>query len=143
MTEHLSLNKIYNIAVEVGEKIGLVVPPKNKVYRELKKKVPLPIILQDGSYQMWIDKYYLAYGLVSQEDVNYVYISKTHISEEIWSYLDASKSRKRKIELTKGMKDLFDKYLKEMIDKDLEYVLEDWIVNVIKVHKSSQKFTKR
>lgn len=55
-------------------------------------KITLPIIRQNQGGMLWVDRYYVAVQH-NDGDVQYVYLTKTHINEERYSYRALKKCR--------------------------------------------------
>ncbi len=73
---------LISYAVKVAQKLGLSIPDPNYILSQMNLKIPQPIIVDNGTYQMWIDKYYIAYSKCDSPQVKYIYITKEHIKEE-------------------------------------------------------------
>lgn len=58
--------------------------------------IPLPIHTCCVEGDLWVDKFYVAYQ-ISDGQINYAYLTRTHIGEEMGSYMDASTSRRIKL----------------------------------------------
>ena len=91
--EIASLNslQVYNLAKAVAGKYGLRKPDYGVLRREMFGKYPQPVILDNHSGRLWIDRYYVAYQLSGSPEVKYVYAAKHHILEEMASYKTAAK----------------------------------------------------
>ena len=84
------------------------------------------MVLKNGNGTLWVDRYYAAYRLSGQTDVRYVYITKYHILEEVYSYKAASKLRNIQVKLPGDIQKQFAYALKHMngnIWVDPEYAM--------------------
>ena len=50
--------------------------------RSLFIAVPVPIIKYNEKVQVWLDKEYVAYSRIDDDEVHYVYITLKHLKEE-------------------------------------------------------------
>ena len=98
-----SLNSlaVYNIAKAVAEKYHLRKPDYTVFRSEMFGKFPLPVILDNSSGRLWVDRFYVAYQLDGSAEVRYVYAAKHHIFEERSAYRAAAKRHEGKCVMPK------------------------------------------
>ena len=122
----LSIREILVTANDVADRHGLCRPSLLRMLKEFNGKYPLPMVLKNGNGTLWVDRYYAAYRLSGQTDVRYVYITKYHILEEVYSYKAASKLRHIQVKLPGDIQKQFAYALKHMngnIWVDPEYAM--------------------
>ena len=111
------------ISKEVADKTYIILPLDEYIIKCINMINPKPIILSNDIYQMWIDKYYIAYSELLSDKVKYVYLSKQHIKEEYEAYKEAAKERKKQIEIPFGIKEIFDEALLKMKKSGENYIV--------------------
>ena len=77
----------------------------------------------DGG-MMWVDKYYIAFQL-DNGDVQYTYLTRTHIAEECGSYKKASTERGAKISLPPDILACFRKVKRILNENDMCYWISE------------------
>jgi|GEM_PF-1747238 len=116
MKSELSRHDIIQYAEKVAYKLGVTLPSVKLIHAQLKDILPLPVIIKNSKYQLWIDMYYIAYSRYDEEEIHYVYITQNHINEEYKSYAIARALRKNKVCLPQNIKKSFriaQKYINE------------------------------
>ena len=122
----LSLREILVIANDVADRYGLCRPSHLRMLEELKGKYIFPMVLNSGNGTLWADRYYVAYRQSGQAEVRYVYITRYHILEEVYSYKAASTLRNIPVKLPGDIQKQFAYALKHMkgnIWVDPEYAI--------------------
>ena len=76
--------ELMQLADRICVMLGLPLPDRAEIYEQYYAEVPQPVNYDNGRTQVWIDRYYLAYQ-IGAEDVHYVYVTRTHIGEELSS----------------------------------------------------------
>lgn len=76
-------------------------------------KVPLPIVLRGKYGMLWVDRYYMALQHEDQ-DVRYVYLTKAHIHEELYSFRELKNCRENPATLPKEIAVQFRSVLRRM-----------------------------
>ena len=62
--------------------LGVSIPKRKRLYRMLKRKIPIPQIYQGADYRLWVDRDYIAAQHLADESVRYVYLTRIHIRSE-------------------------------------------------------------
>lgn len=124
MNKTLNDLTLMTYAEKTAQKFGITLPEIKLLLKYINEATPRTIRIDNGEFQMWIDKYYIAYSRYDQEEVHYVYLTKTHIREERVSYRKARKERKNQVCLPNTIKSNFIKALCCMRQTKLGYYLD-------------------
>lgn len=82
------------LAREVLEHFGFKPMDEEWMLSRFKRPIPTPIMLNNSIVQLWIDKYYIAFSYLDEEDIHYVYIAEKHIEEEECSYANPKNGKR-------------------------------------------------
>lgn len=77
--EHLDLASVHHHARTVSMALNL--PVVSLAALRQPERLALPIHLENGNGQIWVDRYYIAY-MLRDNVVRYVYLTKRYIREE-------------------------------------------------------------
>lgn len=86
MKSVLSASEVITIAEKLSSELGFRMPDREKLLKTISQEYPIPVIIHDSGYRVWLDRYYIAYIPPDKSCVRYVYISKAHIMEEYKNY---------------------------------------------------------
>jgi hypothetical protein len=64
----LNNKSILKVAEKISNELKIKMPSKNKIIESLILKIPF--IIENEEYQIWIDRYYIAYSSVYQKKIN-------------------------------------------------------------------------
>ena len=103
---------VYSLARRVAAAHGLELPSYEKFALEYFSPIPLPLVTENRSGRLWLDRYYIA-AQTGEEPV-YIYIAKHHISEEMFSWSTASGRRNTSIDIPDAVSLQFTVALLEM-----------------------------
>lgn len=116
----LSRHDIIQYAEKAANKLGIKLPSVKIIHKQLKDILPLPVMVDNGKYQLWIDMHYIAYSRQDEKEIHYVYITQHHINEEYDSYRKARALRKNKVCLPQNIKNSFSVAQKYINKKKIE-----------------------
>jgi len=85
--DRLKNNDVIVFAERAAKKLGMELPSKAWMLRYLEAKLPIPILVENETAQLWIDPFYIAYSHDSEREIHYPYLTEYHIEEEHASYL--------------------------------------------------------
>lgn len=85
MRDSLSLTLLRRLARRLCGDLRLPVPADEALAALYADEIPQPILLNNGEMTLWIDRYYAAYQKGGGA-VRYVYLTRTHVSEEREAY---------------------------------------------------------
>lgn len=108
----LDAGSVYSLARRVADAYGLELPPFSGFEFQYYSPIPLPLITENRSGRLWLDRYYIA-ALTGEEPV-YIYIAKHHISEEMFNWSPASGQRNTSIDMPNAVSLQFTVALLEM-----------------------------
>ena len=80
--EPLDADEIIAYAITLAKDLGVLIPKRKRLYRMLKRRIPIPQIYQGADYRLWVDRYYIAVQCRVDESVRYVYLTRIHIRSE-------------------------------------------------------------
>ena len=80
--EPLDADEVIAYAIALAKNLGVSIPKRKRLYRMLKRKIPIPQIYQGADYRLWVDRYYIAAQRLADESVRYVYLTRIHIRSE-------------------------------------------------------------
>ena len=80
--EPLDADEVIAYAIALAKNLGVSIPKRKRLYRMLKRKIPIPQIYQGADYRLWVDRYYIAAQCLADESVRYVYLTRIHIRSE-------------------------------------------------------------
>ena len=80
--EPLDADEVIAYAIALAKDLGVSIPKRKRLYRMLKRKIPIPQIYQGADYRLWVDRYYIAAQHLADESVRYVYLTRIHIRSE-------------------------------------------------------------
>ena len=80
--EPLDADEVIAYAIALAKDLGVSIPKRKRLYRMLKRKIPIPQIYQGVDYRLWVDRYYIAAQHLADESVRYVYLTRIHIRSE-------------------------------------------------------------
>ncbi len=126
---YLSAIEVAALAAKVSKRIRLRIPPQAQVAGMLKKRGGLPQFYSDGTLQLWVDKFYIAYSSIDEPHVHYVYLTDRHINEERLSFQAARASRKNHVAIPPHTEAQFSKALRAMDAEKNFVILQKLIVN--------------
>ncbi len=124
MNKTLNDSTLMIYAEKAAQKFGITLPEIKLLLKYINQLVPKTMLIENEEMQLWIDKYYIAYSRYDEEEVHYVYLTKTHIREERVSYRKARKERKNQVCLPNTIKSNFIKALCCMRQTKLGYYLD-------------------
>lgn len=122
----LNVREIFFIARDIAGKHHLGCPCHLEMLQTMRGKYFPPIVRKNGNGTIWVDRYYVAYRLYESSEVRYVYMTRYHILEEVYSYKAASKLRNIQVKLPADIQKQFAYALKHMdgnIWTDPEYAV--------------------
>ena len=100
MRECISERMLVVAAKKTAQLYGLKCPAPEEIWKMYYSSVecPMPIITHCNNGTMWVDRYYIA---VQPDDgnVEYTYLTRTHLSEEISAYKQAAEERGTDVKL--------------------------------------------
>ena len=108
--DHVGFQKLRLIAKCTAEMYGLAMPTADEAraaYCQKGSVDPLPARKRCENGVLWVDKYYVAYQLCDG-DVQYTYISRCHIHEELFAYQQTSQLRGYDVGLPPDIQRCFD-----------------------------------
>lgn len=108
----LDIFETYALAEQTAERLSLELPPLSEFYWQYHSPVPLPLVRANRNGTLYLDRYYIAADTTGVPA--YIYLTKHHISEEIYSYACASQTRGIKAELPPSISMQFTIALMEM-----------------------------
>lgn len=115
---------IVKYAQRTAFKLGIPMPEILYLREKMSLTVPQPVILSNSKYQLWIDRYYIAYSEIDEDSIMYVYLSKHHINEEIHNFIIAAKKWNVKASLPDSICVPFTKALKYMNSSNTDYFID-------------------
>lgn len=74
---------VLDVAVEAASRLGLRVNDPLKILEKMNEPIPAATILYDSDHMLWIDRHYIACGERDGRDVDYIYLARQHIREEL------------------------------------------------------------
>ena len=80
--EPLDADEVIAYAIALAKDLGVSIPKRKRMYRMLKRRIPIPQIYQGADYRLWVDRYYIAAQRLADESVRYVYLTRIHIRSE-------------------------------------------------------------
>ena len=80
--EPLDADEVIAYAITLAKDLCVSIPKRKRLYRMLKRKIPIPQIYQGADYRLWVDRYYIAVQCLTDESVCYVYLTRIHIRSE-------------------------------------------------------------
>ncbi|MEI3008014.1 MAG: hypothetical protein V8T27_08105 [Ruminococcus bicirculans (ex Wegman et al. 2014)] len=80
--EPLDTDEVISYAIVLAKDLGVSIPKRKRLYRMLKRRIPIPQIYQGADYRLWVDRYYIAAQRLADESVRYVYLTRIHIRSE-------------------------------------------------------------
>ncbi len=86
MKKHLCATAVIAIAKKLASELGVTIPSDEKIMKEFSLDHPVPMIVNDSGYYIWLDLHYIAYIAPGEDEVRYVFISYSHIVEECNNY---------------------------------------------------------
>ena len=81
--EPLDTDEVISYALVLAGDLGVSIPKRKRLYRMLKRRIPIPQIYQGADYRLWIDRYYIAAQRLADESVRYAYLTRIHIRSEL------------------------------------------------------------
>jgi len=111
---------IVTLAKIVAEDLGMQPINEKRLLKELRTSPPMPIIIDSGEVQLWVDRYYVAYSLETEKYVHYVYIAPEHAKEELFDLPELILKCRHK-ERVDMMRDIMQQ-LKKAVDKKPYYL---------------------
>lgn len=124
MCKLLDEGTLLKYAEKAAHKLQIKMPKMKLIKKQINQAVPNAVIMYNGTYQLWIDKNYIAYSGYNEEEVHYIYLTKAHIYEEYESYKKAREERKNKIKLPEKTRAAFAAALYRMRLKGVDYDLD-------------------
>ena len=80
--EPLDADEVISYALILAGDLGVSIPKRKRLYRMLKRRIPIPQIYQGADYRLWVDRYYIAAQRLADESIRYVYLTRIHIRSE-------------------------------------------------------------
>ncbi len=80
--EPLDADEVIAYAIALAKDLGVSIPKRKRMYRMLKRRIPIPQIYQGADYRLWVDRHYIAAQFLADESVRYVYLTRIHIRSE-------------------------------------------------------------
>jgi hypothetical protein len=118
----LPLKVVFRIALITARKIGLVLGNNAETIKRWSR-LSMPILIEQGGKQLWIDRLYVAHGNDNENAVHYVYLTYQHIWEEMHSYAQAALLRHKNIKIPEQISRVFHEALMEMRVKGAHYIV--------------------
>ena len=81
--EPLDADEVIAYAITLAKNLRVSIPKRKRLYRMLKRRIPIPQLYQGADYRLWVDRYYIAAQRLADEDVRYVYLTRIHIRSEM------------------------------------------------------------
>ena len=110
----LNVREILVIARDIAVMHHLSCPSHLEMLQTMRGKYSPPIVRKNSNGTIWVDRYYVAYRLYESSEVKYVYMTRYHILEEVYSYKAASKLRNIQVKLPADIQKQFAYALKHM-----------------------------
>lgn len=123
MIKYLPLEEIAEMAECLALRLRLNIPDKELLCAKMKKRNALPQYFADDKTCLWIDKLYIAFYKEDDPEIQYVYLTDSHIDEEYRSYYDARRKRKKEHFLPDSISDIFKNALHQMKESKKNYVI--------------------
>jgi uncharacterized protein YfaT (DUF1175 family) len=123
MGNTITILEVIDIAEEVALKINIIISSKDIILKHINKALPVPMLFNNDNYQMWVDKYYIAYSNSNETKIHYVYLTKKHISEEYYSYNEVRRKRGIESYLPQDINDTFIQAINKMSFTDKNYYI--------------------
>jgi hypothetical protein len=76
---------VMKVAQETADVLGIMINDPASIMENMTSIVPMPTILENWKYTLWIDKHYIAYAHNFKPEVSYVIVGRGHILEELRS----------------------------------------------------------
>jgi hypothetical protein len=124
MCKILDEGTLLKYAEKAAHNLQIKMPKMKQIKKQINQTIPNAVIIHNGTYQLWVDKSYIAYSGYYEEEVHYIYITKAHIYEEYESYKKARQERKNKIKLPEKTRAAFTAALYRMRLKGMDYDLD-------------------
>ena len=67
--EPLDADEVIAYAIALAKDLGVSIPKRKRLYRMLKRRIPIPQIYQGADYRLWVDRYYIAVQRLADESV--------------------------------------------------------------------------
>lgn len=75
---------VMRMAVDISEGLGITIPSMKRLRKMISKHYPIPQMYRNRSSILWIDRYYIAFQLLADDQpVLYTYIAREHVAEEL------------------------------------------------------------
>ena len=134
---------VVKYAQKAALKLGIKLPEPMLLFDKMSLAIPQPIILCNGEFQLWVDRYYIAYSRFDEDSISYVYLSKHHIKEEVNSFQIAARKSGMKVDLPNSIRNPFIRSLEYMKSSDTDYYIDrafftTWVEKVDKSPKMSK-----
>lgn len=108
---HLGFLNLKLLSQRLAEEFKLTINPV--AFWQMYFDNKLPLIIDNDRVRLWIDRHYLAYQETNGQPT-YVYISRTHIEEELESYRELKCTRRKAATLPPEIQFQFSKALAYM-----------------------------
>jgi hypothetical protein len=125
MYHDISKYDVVEMAMMTAAKLNIKIPSEKTLLRQLFKRKFIPQIYSNGITELWVDRWYIAFSNINEDEVHYVYLTLRHIYEEYKSFMQASKARKKQIKLPQQIDIAFRKALLEMANTKKTYVFNE------------------
>lgn len=131
MYNDISKHDVVEMAMMAATKLNIKIPSEKTLLRQLFKKKFIPQIYSNGITKLWVDRWYIAFSNINEDEVHYIYLTQRHIFEEYTSFMQASRARKKQIQLPQQIDIVFKKALHEMANTKKTYILNQIIDKTI------------
>lgn len=113
MDHGLTCYEILDIADCVADRYALKKVNPLRFRKQYDKVIPIPLMVSNPNGCLWVDRDYVAYGLIGQP-VQYAYVTYRHIREEIASYRVLVRCRENPARLPADIRAAFRTALRAM-----------------------------
>lgn len=91
-----SISTVIRMAVNTAKTLGITIPNTEYLRGMISKQIPIPQVYRNDKYMLWVDRYYIAFQyLIYHQPVEYIYVTKQHIFEEVDSESFARKHKRK------------------------------------------------
>ena len=112
--------EVAKVAKQVAKNLGMKIPPEFYIVKKFEYIYPVPMIYSNDMYQLWVDRYYIAYSRYDEVDVHYIYLKKNHI----WEERKNCKESQKEVKLPDNINRVFKDSLLKMKRTNAKYLLE-------------------
>ena len=84
----MNSDEIIAVAADVANILDIPMKRIDLISKHLGRKIPTTTILHTQDHMLWIDAHYIAVDGIGETDVLYIYISREHINEELYTAIE-------------------------------------------------------